>query len=223
MKYKNICLSTDLSQHAHFVGKKALSLPFTYDNFVVLHIVETPVMYTHAFAEFNQLLVTLKEQAQESMHAYLTTLGVPLSAGIIEIGTTKNSIIDFIKNHQIDLLILGSHGIGGFSHLIGSTASFVVANSPCDVWMIHVEELSKKELTSSAFTNPAQVYPHELIKKLNTSLAPKEGFGVKQHPVFSGSEKGVKQDIKRGPHLSMRPKGSPTQGPSREDNDKSEP
>ncbi len=220
MKYKKVCLSADLSQYAYYIGKKALSLPFTYENFVVFHVIEAPVVYSHAFSEFNQLLTTLKIQAQNSMQAYLNALGLPPESGIIEMGTSKNSIIDFIKKNQIDLLILGSHGVGGFSHLIGTTASYIVANSSCDVWMINVE---KADLTPAEFANPAQAYPSDLIKKITPHLASdanKDRFGIKQHPVFSGSEKGVKQDISRGPHLSNRPKGAPTQGQSRKDENK---
>lgn len=222
MKYKKICLSTDLSQYAYYIGRKALSLPFTYENFVAFHVIEAPVVYTHAFSEFNQLLTTLKNQAQDSMQAYLNALGLPPESGIIEIGTSKNSIIDFIKKNQVDLLILGSHGVGGFSHLIGTTASFVVANSPCDVWMINVEKADRQTLTPADFANPAQAYPSELIKKIKPYLGSddQDRFGIKQHPVFSGSEKGIKQDISRGPHLSNRPKGSPTQGQAREDENK---
>jgi nucleotide-binding universal stress UspA family protein len=233
LAYKSICLSTDLSQYSHYIGNKALSLPFSYENFTVFHVVEPPVMYTHAFAEFNQLLIALKTQAQSSLQAYLSALELPPEAGIIEMGSTKNSIIDYIKKNKIDLLILGSHGVGGLSHLIGSTASYVVANAPCDVWMIHVEKADKETLTPSAFANPAQAYPSELIKKIkpaaslipdpNASLAPSDRFGVKQHPVFSGSEKGIKQDTKRGPHLTIRPKGAPSKGQSREEDENNPP
>ena len=228
LKYKKICFSVDLSQYSYAVGKKALSLPLTYDFFMVLHVIEPPVVYTHAFAEFNELLMTLKSHAQHSMNAYLSSLTLPPEAGIIEMGTTKNTIIDFIKENQIDLLILGNRGLGGSSHLMGSTASFVVANAPCDVWIINIENISKQELTPSTFANIAQAYPSEFIKNIHpktsssAAITNSNKFGIKQHPIFSGSEKGVAQDISRGPHLTIRPKGAPTKGQSRKQPPKEE-
>ena len=53
---------------------------------------------------------------------------------IVKTGVTFVEIIDYIKQQEIDLVVMGTHGRSGIEHiLIGSVAEKVVRKSPCPV------------------------------------------------------------------------------------------
>jgi universal stress protein A len=50
------------------------------------------------------------------------------------IGTPAGSIVEYAGGHDIDLIVMGTHGRGGMSHLLmGSVAERVVRTAPCPV------------------------------------------------------------------------------------------
>jgi universal stress protein A len=52
----------------------------------------------------------------------------------IATGLIANAIVDYAKAHQIDLIIIGTHGRGGIAHLLlGSVAERVLRVAPCPV------------------------------------------------------------------------------------------
>ncbi len=53
------------------------------------------------------------------------------------IGTPAWSIVDYAGAHDIDLIVMGTHGRGGMSHLLmGSVAERVVRTAPCPVLIV---------------------------------------------------------------------------------------
>jgi len=51
------------------------------------------------------------------------------------------AIVEYAKEHDIDLLVLGTHGRAPFSHLLmGSVAERVVRTAPCPVLTVHHPE-----------------------------------------------------------------------------------
>jgi universal stress protein A len=49
-------------------------------------------------------------------------------------GLTANGIVDYAKTHAIDLIVMGTHGRGGFAHLLlGSVAERLLRVAPCPV------------------------------------------------------------------------------------------
>jgi len=55
------------------------------------------------------------------------------------LGNTADKIIEFAKEKEIDLVVIGSKGLGGISRImaIGSVARKVSEHSPCPVLLIH--------------------------------------------------------------------------------------
>jgi nucleotide-binding universal stress UspA family protein len=57
------------------------------------------------------------------------------------IGSPWNSIVDFAKSHQIDLMCLGTHGRGGLSRMVlGGVAEKVVQHAPCKTLVVRRHE-----------------------------------------------------------------------------------
>jgi len=51
------------------------------------------------------------------------------------------AIVEYARDHDIDLLVLGTHGRGPFAHLLmGSVAERVVRTAPCPVLTVHHPE-----------------------------------------------------------------------------------
>lgn len=64
---------------------------------------------------------------------------------IIKTGVTFVEIIDYIKEHGVDLVVMGTHGRSGIEHiLIGSVAEKVVRKSPCPVLTVRPKDKAFK-------------------------------------------------------------------------------
>ena len=54
--------------------------------------------------------------------------------------SARHEIVRFAKAHDIDLIVLGSHGRHGIAVLLGSTANGVVVRAACDVLAVRAKE-----------------------------------------------------------------------------------
>ncbi len=59
----------------------------------------------------------------------------------VHVGKPVQTIIDYAKEHGIDLIVIGTHGHTGLSHLlIGSVAEKVVRLATCPVLTVHPKD-----------------------------------------------------------------------------------
>ena len=62
---------------------------------------------------------------------------VPISLNILETKSTSNQIITFSNSKKIDLIVIGSHGRGGFNKfLLGSVSNKVSQIAKCPVMIV---------------------------------------------------------------------------------------
>ena len=62
---------------------------------------------------------------------------IPISLNILETKSTSNQIITFSNSNKIDLIVIGSHGRGGFNKfLLGSVSNKVSQMAKCPVMII---------------------------------------------------------------------------------------
>jgi nucleotide-binding universal stress UspA family protein len=60
---------------------------------------------------------------------------------VMRIGRPYNEIVRYAKEHEMDLIVMGTHGREGVAHvLIGSVAEKVVRRAPCPVLTVHHPE-----------------------------------------------------------------------------------
>ena len=58
----------------------------------------------------------------------------------IRVGTSYVDIVRYAREHDIDLIVLGSHGRTGLMHaLLGSVAERVIRKAPCPVLTVRPE------------------------------------------------------------------------------------
>ena len=59
----------------------------------------------------------------------------------VQVGKPVHTIIDYAKEHEIDLIVLGTHGHTGLSHLLlGSIAEKIVRMATCPVLTVHPKD-----------------------------------------------------------------------------------
>ncbi|MEE9491992.1 MAG: universal stress protein [Gammaproteobacteria bacterium] len=54
----------------------------------------------------------------------------------VQWGMPKSGIVSWAREHNTDLIIMGSHGRHGLERLLGSVSSSVLHQSPCDVLVV---------------------------------------------------------------------------------------
>lgn len=102
----------------------------------ILHVLE-PVSYG---LDLTLIHTSEREHARAQLDAELDALvhaialeGLTVDR-IIRGGTPADSLLRFIKEHRCDLVVMGTHGRRGLSHLVnGSVAEAVLRHAPCPV------------------------------------------------------------------------------------------
>jgi|KBSMisStandDraft_5_1062788.scaffolds.fasta_scaffold13840_9 nucleotide-binding universal stress UspA family protein len=142
---KNILVATDFGEAADNSLTYGRELATRFDATLhVLHVAEN--VYVTAFgaetyASFApDLQRDLEQNAQRRLHeAVLDSDGSgPRTVPVVMTSSSPAfAIIDYAREHHIDLIIMGTHGRGALGHiLMGSVAERVVRLAPCPVLTI---------------------------------------------------------------------------------------
>lgn len=95
-----------------------------FDSYKILHM--TAVEITHE----------MERQAKTQLKELVATLPIPTSFEV-RFGRAADEIVIQAKEDKIDLVVMGSHGRSGLSHLlVGSVAESVVRHAPCPVLVV---------------------------------------------------------------------------------------
>ncbi|MGA3174479.1 MAG: universal stress protein [Syntrophorhabdales bacterium] len=118
VSYRNILFCTDFSDHAR------AALPFAVD-----------------LAKKYGSRLDLLHVYQEAGHIAEFELSSDGELGACEHemvrGKPHVEIVRYAREKDIDLIVMGSHGLSGLKHvLFGSTAERVVRESPCNVFVV---------------------------------------------------------------------------------------
>lgn len=144
IELKRILLATDLSEYAGSATNYACELADRFG--AELHVL-------YVFAEFlpssDWSYLQMNEHVQERQKAEAEALTRVVPADWQEShplvhataqGNAHAEIIRYAKEHEIDLIVIATHGRTGLPHLlIGSTAERVVRMAPCPVLTVRPE------------------------------------------------------------------------------------
>lgn len=159
---KKILVPTDFSEHAEYALKVAAQIARENDGEIfLLHLLELPGEESDAVtagAEVPEILFFMQkahERFEEVKAAdYLDGLVVTEN---VSINRAFDGILKVSKEHDIDLIVMGSHGASGFHEMfIGSNTEKVVRVSDVPVLVIKKEESSfnpEKFVFASNFAN----------------------------------------------------------------------
>lgn len=142
----NILVPTDFSKCSMYAAKVAAQVAKKLNaQLHFIHVIEVPVVtYDVGMVNFESLpqALFMKDMADKNM---TQLLGEDFLSGIptkwtIEYDAIYKRINQYVKNNNIDLIVMGSNGASGFNELvIGSNAERVTRYSSCPVLTIKKE------------------------------------------------------------------------------------
>jgi nucleotide-binding universal stress UspA family protein len=147
--YRRILVPIDGSTTAARGLQEAIGLAKAFDaSLVLLSVVEFyPVMVDMASATtWDQISTGLREYSQgvlERAHEAARSAGVANEAHLEDAAAARvcDVIVEAARNHQCDLIVMGTHGRRGLEHaLIGSDAERVLRYAPCAVLLVRAPE-----------------------------------------------------------------------------------
>ncbi|KFN91928.1 universal stress protein [Tetragenococcus muriaticus] len=139
--YKRILVAIDGSEKSEKAFNEAIEIAKRNDATVFLAWIINDVELTTSAYAFSRLLKDEQQSIEEDMDEKIKIAeqaGVKSIERIVEIGSPKEMIaMDLSKEHEIDLIVIGSTGKGAIAQaLVGSTTAFVVNHAPCKVMVI---------------------------------------------------------------------------------------
>ena len=152
---KNILVATDFSKNADKALQHAILLAKAYQSKIYLIHTYLPYwMEPGVYADAVMMQEALDEQQKSVSAKFNPSIEVLEEAGIayetiLELNDVTSGIFDAIEEKQIDLLVIGRTGSGGFlDKLIGSNAAHITAKANIPVLAIpnQIEEVKIKQI-----------------------------------------------------------------------------
>lgn len=138
MNLHSVLCPTDFSPYSEAALKYASILASEAGaKLYLLHVVDESAAYCTEYTGIGymaDMTQRLEHECQELLDDITPTLpDVPFQRHVL-LGTPARTIIDFADEHQVDLIVIGSHGRTGVSRLLmGSVAEAVVRGAKCPV------------------------------------------------------------------------------------------
>lgn len=136
-----IMVPFDTSEPAMKALKFALDLAGNYGS--KISVVSYVPMNTDYSSDDASYVETTKVQKQSAMNSLsklepgLQKAGVPFELKVVEGISITESLLSYAELHNVDLIVMGSRGLGGFKKLLlGSVASGISQHSKCPVLIV---------------------------------------------------------------------------------------
>lgn len=151
IQLKRILHPTDFSDSSNHAARHAIALADVFGaELHLVHIISSLGASLPDIAagiakhvdDYGELVNQLKSDAMQKMDELTKTDGFPDIAVtcLAEEGNPFLQIIRYAREHEIDLIVIGTHGRTGLSHvLMGSVAERVVRKAPCPVLSVRPE------------------------------------------------------------------------------------
>lgn len=144
-KISRILLPTDFSQSAKCAESYAMMLADSLGaELHLLNVVVPPLPFPGPESSWTlpeTVVPSMIEGAEKEMEVRAAAIILRSGGRIVssvETGYPVEAIIDYTKKHQIDFIVIGTHGHRGLSRLLlGSVAEKIVRLSPCPVLTVH--------------------------------------------------------------------------------------
>lgn len=139
---KHILVPYDGSEPANRAFEFATELAKLYNarvtvvTCIVIHSHVDPVLSV-AFLETVKLQKEDAKKSLSKLESKLKELGVQFKTDVLEAVSITDVLVSYAESHDVDFIIIGSRGLGGFKKLLlGSVASGVSQHSKCPVLIV---------------------------------------------------------------------------------------
>ena len=149
IQIKRLLVPTDFSEHSEQAALYAVELAkrFQADEVHCIHVSNIPadLLATSAYTmtgPSQEFIEQVRQENRKNLEAFAKNrlAGVPVRTAFLE-GRPFVEIIRYARQHQIDLIVIATHGRTGLKHaLFGSVAEKVVRKAPCPVLVVKRDE-----------------------------------------------------------------------------------
>jgi nucleotide-binding universal stress UspA family protein len=153
-RIRRILVPTDFSPPSKTAWRYAQTLASTFKSRLhLLHVVATPFHYDPwgtetATLNLAALLSRSESSARRGLERLVPRKG-PLARRVltaVATGSAADEILKYVKANRIDLVVMGTQGLGAVEHfLVGSVAERVVRRSPVPVLTLHSSARRRKK------------------------------------------------------------------------------
>ena len=138
-KYQHVLVALDLSKASHEVVERAMQIQKCHGaEMSLVHIVE-PIP-TYGYLEVVEVEQSCTKQAGKDLAKFGKKMNIPQERQFVGKGIVKNEILKLVEKMDIDLIVMGSHGVHGLSRLLGSAATAVLHAAVCDVLVVRLTD-----------------------------------------------------------------------------------
>ena len=137
---KKILLTTDFSENSYCAFPYAIDLAEKYGaEIFLLHVIEpivAPADFSWGEVSFTEIEEQSYDYSEKTLQRIIEEKFPPDFSvhPIIAHGRAYLEIIETVKSHGIDLIVIATHGLNAIQHLIfGSTTEKVIRKSPVPV------------------------------------------------------------------------------------------
>ena len=141
MSYKNIMLALDFDDKTEAVIKKADEVAAAFPD-AKLNIIHVNLDFEDY--DFGVLDINLDDYEKSEVHAsvdemkkHIQNMEVAVDKYLVCCGVVENEIRYNIKEHNVDLLIMGHHKTNALTQFF-SEAAALVRNMPCDLMLLKI-------------------------------------------------------------------------------------
>jgi len=128
--YKNILCAVDVTSEGSAILEKAHALSLQYEaELSIVHVIE----YTFLPKDYQK---KLKQEVLPKVQEMADMYGIKKRNRFVKFGQSYSEICKIEEKHNIDLVVIGSHGKHGIKALLGSTANAVLQQTKCDVLLV---------------------------------------------------------------------------------------
>jgi nucleotide-binding universal stress UspA family protein len=163
---KNILVATDFSECSDAALRYGRALARQFGaRLHVLHVVETVLADSLGVYGYASVVPELQLELEESDRKRLESLisaddrqMLQATTTLCSFDTPAHAIDDYARSEKVDLIVIGTHGRRGLSHLVlGSVAEKVVRTAPCPVLTVRVpeHEATKPDAGTASASEPA--------------------------------------------------------------------
>jgi universal stress protein A len=143
--YQRILVAVDLSSESEMVLQKAQLIAGSNADIHLVYVQEPMdnvyvgiVPQSAAFSGLGDLEAQLGEELKQKLTALGENFNLTSENLHILNGSPAHEIHRFAKEHDVQLIVIGTHGQKGLQLLLGSTANAVLHGAVCDVLSVRI-------------------------------------------------------------------------------------
>jgi nucleotide-binding universal stress UspA family protein len=147
IRLRHLLVATDFSEPSGVAINYGRDLARSYGATLhVMHVIENMLAFYapelgFAIADVERNIEAAVQRDLDSAMTILDDDSLKVRTIVTRGSNVANAITEYAKTHDIDLIIVGTHGRGAVSRfLMGSVAERVVRTAPCPVLTVHAHE-----------------------------------------------------------------------------------